>query len=308
MACPNRPDRGLWRLAAAQHGVVTRAQLLDLCLTRSAILHGLRTRRLWSVHPGVYAVGRPELSREGVWLAAVLACGARAALSHLSAAELWEIVDRAPRQSHVSVPSGAGRAGPRGVRLHRAVTLRREEVTQRRGIPVTTLPRTLVDLAGVLDRPSLKRAVRQCERLHRLDLAELRPALDDAPRNAFRHARLRRVLDGYVAGTGRADSELEAAFLELCARHRLPPPETQAPIGPYRADFLWRAQRLVVETDGRQSHDGFVAFRDDRVKDRVLRAAGFVVLRFTFAEVVREPRTVAAEVARALTKGGSSTR
>jgi hypothetical protein len=116
--------------------------------------------------------------------------------------------------------------------------LRPDDVTERHAIPVTSLQRTLTDLAGVLDEKEVKIALRQCERVHGLDLAHLRVILDDFPRHSHRHARLRHLLDDYVPAN--TESELEAAFLDLCARHHLPIPEPQVAIGPYRADFLWR--------------------------------------------------------------------
>lgn len=186
----------------------------------------------------------------------------------------------------------AGRQGPRGIELHRTTTLRREDVVRRADIPVTTLARTLVDLMGVFDSARLKSAIRHAERLHRLDLAQLRSNLEELPRKPYRHARLRRMLDAYLPGSGATDSDLEADFLELCVNHGLPTPETQARVGPYRADFLWRDLHLVVETDGRHSHDGFIAFRDDRVRDRAMKAAGLEALRFTSSEVAREPQRV----------------
>lgn len=124
--------------------------------------------------------------------------------------------------------------------------------------------------------------------------------LTEQPRKPYRHARLRQLLDAYVPESGATDSDLEADFLELCVRHGLPSPETQAPVGPYRADFLWRDLRLVVETDGRCSHDGFIAFRDDRVRDRAMKAAGLDVLRFTSSGVAREPDRVVQELSAAI--------
>ena len=293
-----RLDPQIWALASRQRGIVTRAQLRAAGFTRSAITHRVQTGRLWRVYRDVFAVGRAELTPEGGWLAAVLACGNDAALSHLSAAALWEIRERqAPRQPQVSLPTQAGRRPPRGIELHRVATLRANDVTKRNAIPVTTLQRTLVDLAGILDEKQLRSALRQSERIHRLDLAQLRVSLDDVSRYSTRHARLRRLVDDYIpAGT---DSEVEAAFLELCARHGLPIPETQVPIGRYRVDFLWPDLNLVVETDGRDTHDGFIAFRNDRVRDRAVKAAGLEVLRFTGTEVLREPRKVACEVSAA---------
>jgi very-short-patch-repair endonuclease len=299
MACTNRRDLEMQLIARRQLGLVTRAQLLDAGVTRSAIEHRARTGVLWRVYPGVYAVGRPALTREGRWLAAVLACGNRAALSHLSAAVLWGIEDRRlPSRPTVSVPTDAGRSGPPGVDLHRASSLRPDDVTKRNAVPVTTLPRTLTDLAAVLDDQQLKSALRQAERLHRLDLARFRASLGDFPASSHRHARLRHLLDDYVPA--RTDSDLEAAFLELCTKHGVPRPETQVPIGPYRADFLWPHAKLVVETDGRDAHDGFVAFREDRVRDRAMKSAGFEVLRFTASEVRRDGQTIVRDVLSAL--------
>jgi very-short-patch-repair endonuclease len=192
------------------------------------------------------------------------------------------------------VPTRSGRVSRHGIHVHRTATLQPNDVTERNAIPVTTLPRTLADLAAILDDRQLKSTVRQSERIHKLDLAQLRVSLDDVPPTSARHARLRHLLDAYIPAT--TDSELEAAFLELCAHHGLPLPETQVPIGRYRVDFLWPDLNLVVETDGRDAHDGFIAFREDRVRDRALKAAGLDVLRFTGAEVFRKPAAVAGEL------------
>jgi very-short-patch-repair endonuclease len=298
VACITRQEHQIWVLARRQYGLVSGAQLRAMGFSRAAISHRVRTGRLWRVHRDVFAVGRAELTREGTWLAAVLACGDGAALSHLSAADLWGIRERPrPSQPSVSVPGYAGRTGPRGVDVHRIATLRTNDTTERNAIPVTTLPRTLADLAAILNDKQLKSAVRQSERIHRLDLAQLRDSLGDVPPRRG-HARLRRLLDDYVPG--KTDSELEAAFLELCADQDLPMPETQVQIGPYRVDFLWPDLNLVVETDGRDAHDGFVAFREDRIRDRALKAAGLEVLRFTGAEVLREPKAVKRELAAAV--------
>jgi hypothetical protein len=284
-------------LAARQHGLVTRAQLLDAGLSPQAIKHRLRTGRIHHVQRSVFAVGRPALTREGVWLAAVLACGQGAALSHLSAAALWGIWEGATtRRPQVSVSTGNGCKGPRGIDVHRAPTLQPNDITERHGIPVTTLARTLIDLAAILDAKQMKSAVRHAERIHRLDLARLRASLDAFPKSSHRHTRLRRILDVYVPGTGQTEGEPEAAFLELCAAHGLPLPETQVPIGRYRADFVWRDLGLVVEIDDRASHDGYIAFHDDRVRDRAMKAAGLDVLRFTSNEVIRERAKVAREL------------
>ena len=277
------------------------ATLLASGLTRSAIRHRVRSGLLHPVHTGVYAIGRPELSREGRWFAAVLACGLHAVLSHVPAALLWRLLDRADERPHVSVPTQAGRSAPRGVTLHRAATMLATDRTKRDGIPVTTVERTLIDLARTGERRALKAAVRQAERLHRIDLAALRTRVSE-PRTSIGHARLFSLLSDYVAGSGMTDSELEALFFELCARRRLPRPEVQVPVGPFRADFLWRPERLIVETDGRETHDTDVAFLDDRVRHRALTAVGYEILPFTWSEVVLRPGAVAREIRAALAR------
>jgi hypothetical protein len=241
-------------------------------------------------------LGRPTLTREGRWLAAVLACGEGAALSYLCAAALWEIWERAvPLQAQVSVPSLGGHRGRPGIELHRTV-LAAEDVTARSAIPVTSLPRTLLDLAAVLDTRRLRSALRQAERVHRLDLKSLRESSDAAPRGSVKHGRLRRALDAYVPGAARTEADAEMAFLELWPRGVVPRPECQVEIGRWRADFLWREVGLVVEIDDRQSHDGYVAFHEDRVRDRAMKALGLEVLRFSRTEVLRAPAAVAREV------------
>lgn len=292
----------LWRLAARQHGVVSRRQLEGAGLTRSAVAHRLRTRRLWLLHRGVYAVGRRQLSDEGAWIAAVMACGPTAVLSHGSAAALWDLcAERRGALRHVSVPSQSGRSAARSgsIELHRSATLRSDDVSCRRGVPVTTLGRTLLDVAPGLGDRALRSLLREAEYRYRLDLGVLRRSLDGTGRST-KHGRLRRALDVWVPGIGRSESELELEFLTLCAHWKLPLPEVQVRLGRHRADFAWRERALVVETDGYEAHRGRVAFGADRAKDRALRAAGYEVLRFTWGEVVGAPARVARELRGAL--------
>jgi hypothetical protein len=230
-------------------------------------------------------------------MAAVLACGVDAALSHLSAATLWAIWERAaPSRPQVSVSTHTGRHAPPGIDLHRSRTLTRNDITTRHGIPVTTLARTLLDITSDLNPKQLKAALRRSERLHKLDLPRLRHSLDALPPSDHRRARLASVLDQYVPGTAKTEGDPEAAFLEICASHGFPLPEPQVEIGPYRVDFLWRDLRLAVEIDDRGSHDGYIAFREDRARDRFLKAAGLDVLRFTDQEILHEPQAVAREL------------
>jgi very-short-patch-repair endonuclease len=297
-----RLDKHLWDLSRSQNGAVSRWDLTDAGLSSDAIAHRVRTGRLWPWFGGgqAFAVGRPELSQRGVWRAALFAAGPDAVLSHFSAAALWELrPEGSEARPHVSVPTQSGRMTPRGVCLHRAATLGPEDVTMRGGLPVTTLRRTLLDQTLLVDTRQLRALLREAEYRHALDLAELRRSLD-VPGRSPRHGRLRRTLDAWVPGIGLTETELEAKFLELCARRRIPLPQVQVRHGDHRPDFLWREARLIVEVDGYEAHRGRIAFQTDRARDRALKAQGYDVLRFTWAEVVAQPAMVARELKAAL--------
>jgi very-short-patch-repair endonuclease len=269
---------------------VTHRQLIDAGMSMSAIRHARRKRRLFLKYPGVYAVGRRDLTREGRWMAAVLACGDGAALSHVPAGLLWKILERGDERPHVTVPRH--RTGPAGVLTHQA----RVATEKRLRIPVTCLIQTLIDLAGDLEPDALKAAVREAVRIHALDVRTLNAAVAE-PRTDWRKARLRTVCDLWVPNIELTQSELEARFYELVARHGLPLPELQRPFGRYRSDFIWPAARLVVETDGRD-HLTPAARQADAARDRAFAAAGYVVLRFMWADVVNRPAEVIRDVSR----------
>jgi very-short-patch-repair endonuclease len=283
------------RLARDQHHVVAYRQLRAAGMSHEAIRHAVRTRRLFVVYRGVYAVGRRELTREGRWMAAVLACGNGALLSHRPAGLAWLVLERGDERPHVTVPGR--RRGPAGVRVHQVDGLR---PATRLRIPVTSLTDTLVDLAGDLDPHALKAAVRQAVRVHALDLRDLRDEVAE-PASSWKKARLRRLCDLWVPNVELTQSELEARFFELCARGHLRMPAVQRPFGPYRSDFVWEDVKLVVETDGRD-HDTAVSRLDDRVRDRALVAAGYTVLRFTWTEIVNRPAQVLRELREALAR------
>ena len=166
-----------WALVEAQHGVVARRQLLELGFSPKAIKHRIATGRLRPVWRGVYAVGRPQLTRYGHWMAAVLACGAEAVLSHRSAAALWGFLQATRGPVDVSVPA---RLAPRypGIRVHRRAGLRPSEVTRLHGIPVTTPACTLIDIAIGLGAKRLEAAVNEADKLDLIDPDRLRTALD----------------------------------------------------------------------------------------------------------------------------------
>jgi hypothetical protein len=300
---PPPADRRIVRLAAAQHGVVSRAQLEAAGVARGAIERRLALGRLHRVHRGVYAVGHPLLSRAGRWMAAVLACGPGAVLSHQSAAALWGIRPARHVPIEVTCRSRAGRRPRKGIIVHRTRRLAAGEVTRREAIPVTTPARTLLDLAEVVPRRALERAIDEAERLRLFDLRAVRAVLHS---NGGRRgaALLGSVLEEHHIGSTLTRSELEERFLALCRAHNVPVPEVNEPIGPYEVDFLWRAGRLIAETDGRESHGTRAAFEHDRARDARLTVAGYRVVRFTYRQVLREPKVVASVVRSLLRAAG----
>ena len=284
-------QRLVWELAARQHDVVTRVQLLALGITSAAIRHALGSGRLHPVHPGVYAVGRPGLSRFGRWMAAVLACGPEAALSHGTAAALWGIrPEPAGARIHVTVPPSR-RSRASGVVVHRR-EVRRETVE---GISLASPVETLVDLATELRAPALERAVNDADRLDLVDPEELRDALDALPRRPGIRA-LRQLLDRLTFRL--TDSELERRFLALVRRAGLPQPLTRRVVNGFRVDFWWPTLGLVVETDGLRYHRTPAQQARDRLRDQVHLAAGLAPLRFTHAQVVYESDHVIATLRR----------
>lgn len=284
--------RPLAGLAGRQHGVVGRAQLKALGLTDDQIEWRAKRGDLVRLYRGVYAVGHAALSREGRWMAATLALGAQAVLSHRSAAELWALVPGSSPSIHVTVPGGGSRSRRRGLVVHRSSA----ESSRRRGIPVTPPPRTLLDLAEVTDRRGLERAVDEGERLRLCSERQLR-AVAAAHPGRVGAARLRTLLGYHLPGTTATANDFEELFLALCREHGLPPPECNVPLRRYRPDFLWRDERLIVETDGRATHGTRQAFERDRARDAELTAAGWRVLRFTWRQLTEQPEWVSRKVA-----------
>lgn len=286
-----RPDAIVAVRAARQHGVVSYRQLIDDGLTRRAIEHRTRVGWLHRVHRGVYAVGHPSLTREGRWMAAVLACGDDAGLSHVCATALWEIRPYSGEWIDVTIATSAGRARRDRIRVHRCGSLAPDEITTQRGIPVTTVARTLLDVAATLAPPSLARTVEQSEIGRLFDLTAVARTIARHP-NHPGAAPLSAALERY-----RPDeltrSELEHAFLALCDAHRIPRPLVNHIVEGREVDFFWPEQRLIVETDGRATHLTRAAFERDRARDAAHLALGYRVLRFTEPQVMRDESTVA---------------
>jgi hypothetical protein len=281
-----RPISSTDELASRQYGVVSRSQLLAAGLHPSRIARELRARRLHRVHVGVYAVGHRSLSVEGRWLAAVLACGVCAVLSHRSGAVLWRL--RTSDSGIASVTAPVQLTRPR-IETHRG-RLATADRTVQRGIPVTSVSRTIVDVGHLLDDESLERVVREAQFRGLWNETAIRDALSRRS-----SPRVRASL-GDVAPT---QTRLEDRFLRLCDRHGIPRPLTQQGARP-RLDFVWPAHRLVVEVDGWESHRTRVAFQQDRTTTNALQLDGFVVLRFTWEDVNRRPAMVAGQIRRAL--------
>jgi very-short-patch-repair endonuclease len=263
-------------LARRQWGVVTREQLIERGMGTRGISDWVRDGRLHRLHRSIYAYGHDRLRIEGRWLGAVLACGPGAVLSHRSAALLWEIRQSGSGLVDVTVPSQNGRRERAGIRIHRSARLGAEQVTAQRAIPVTTLARTLLDLADVLHPQALRRAITEAEYRGRFDLTSLIAVVQNNP--GRRGAKVMRAAE--QAGH-RTRSPLEDRFLAFVDRWRVEEPESNVWLEGYEVDFLWRRVRLVVELDGAAEHGTRAAVRRDRRRDRVLWRAGFRTMRLT---------------------------
>jgi very-short-patch-repair endonuclease len=285
--------RALWALAREQHWTVARWQLLDLGFSRHWIDHRIAAGRLHPLRHGVYAVGRPHVTPYGRWMAAVLACGPTAVLSHDSAAALWGIRRGGANRFEVSVLSERKR-GPKGIAVHRRPGLRPDEVTRSHGIPVTTPIRTLIDIAVRLDREPLEAAINEADKLDLCDPEELRSALDGVAGQLGVRA-LRTVLDRRTFTL--TDSELERRFLRIVRGMGLAEPATGVWVNGFKVDFHWPDLGLVVETDGLRFHRTPAEQARDRVRDQRHTAAGLTPLRFTRAQVRFEPGYVGETVA-----------
>jgi len=288
-----RDDEVIASLAERQYGVVARAQLAALGLGARAIDHRLQRKRLHPLHRGVYAVGQRRLRREARWMAAVLAYGPGAVLSHRPGGAHWQLVtDRGPCE--VTVPK-ARRSRP-GIRVHQAC-LPADEVTVHEGIPITTVPRTLFDLAAVLPERQLERAINEAEVLHLWDELSLDHLLHRYPRHRGSKA-VRTALHRRRQGSTATKSELEEMFLALTDQAGMPRPEVNVPVEGFEVDAVWRDVRLVVELDGRDTHGTAAAFERDRARDRALQVAGWRPVRITYRQMCDTPRAVIADVRR----------
>ncbi len=281
-------------LAARQHGVVARRQLFAVGLSRGAIDRRLATGRLHFLHPAVYAVGQPRIAGLGHLLAAVLACGDEALLSHRSAAAVWGLLPYAGARVHVTA-ARRGRRSLRGICVHSIRRPHAENRAARSGIPLTSVARTLLDLAQNVRQDQLERAFEQAERLRLLDLAAVARLCERS--NGHRGlTRLRPLVAQAWRPVAETRSELERRFLRLCDDAGLPPAAVNVVVAGHEVDALWRAARLVVEVDGFEYHGTRAAFERDPARDADLQLAGFRVLRVTAQRLSREPQAVASAI------------
>jgi very-short-patch-repair endonuclease len=267
-------DARLASLAGKQHGVVSNRQLRELGIDKSGVWRRVRSGGLHRLYRGVYAVGYRAGNPKASWMAAVLACGTDAALSHRSAASLWGLLVPVGGPVDVSVPGTGGRSPRAGIRLHRRRSRLLGQVVERDGIRVTTPAQTIVDLRRAVPRWQWRRAVRQAE----IKGLRLEPDTE----------------------TDRTRSDLERDFLRLCRRYRLPAPEVNVKVGRWTVDFLWRRERVAVETDFYDYHRGRIAFQDDRTRELELRQRGLAVRRFSEEQVNDHAAEVAADLRDAL--------
>lgn len=275
-------------LATRQYGAIARRQLLAVGLTRSKIAHWLASERLHPRYPGVYALGRPDLSTEGQIAAGLLYAGAGAALAGPSALWWLELLTRRPPLIHIDAP---GKHSPRDdLRIRHPREVAR---VWRQGLPVVALPQALLLAAGSLPHNSLRLVLARAEFKGLLDLHSLQAALGEGREGS---SAVRAAMDAHLPQLARCSNGLERDFILLCERLSLPLPEPNPRIGRYRPDMLWREAKLIVELDGRAAHHTPAQLVADARRQGELKRLGYLVLRFTWDDVHQRPESVAAEV------------
>lgn len=284
------PERALAALAGCQHGVVSHRQLIELGFGRAAIQRRVRAGRLHPLHRGVYAVGHTHVTVRGRWIAALLAIGPGAVLSHRSAAAILDLQASVGNRVDVTAP-GRGRRPRSGIARHQVRELVSEDVTRRDGLPVTSVARTLLDLGDTLHPAQLARTFERADQLRILDFDAMERVL---ARGVGRRGvpTLAKLTAGERAPPADTRSALEQRFVELCRDGGLPAPALNVLVAGYAVDAVWLSDRLVVELDGYTYHRSRRTFEADRVRDAALQLAGFKVLRVTHRRLEAEPGNV----------------
>jgi len=287
-------SREAWELAGRQHGVVARRQLLALGFNAREIEHRVGRGRLHLVMRGVYAVGWPQMTQERHWMAAVLACGDRAVLSHRSAAALWNIGTERNGIVDISVTRRAELKRP-GLHVRGRPSLSTTDTVTRDGIPVTSLTQTLLDLATELPERRVERAINEADKRNFVDPETLRVELDGRAGEPGAPL-LCCLLDKRTLCL--SDSDLEILFRPIAMEAGLPLPLTKQMLNGFEVDFYWPDLGLVVETDGLRYHRTPSTQARDAQRDRAHTLAGMIPLRFTHYEIKYEHPKVAAELSR----------
>ncbi|HEX4344046.1 MAG TPA: type IV toxin-antitoxin system AbiEi family antitoxin domain-containing protein [Solirubrobacteraceae bacterium] len=286
-------------MAGEQHGQVSTHQLRACGLDSKAIARRVRDGRLHRVHRGVYAVGHAGLTREGRFVAAVLACGDGAALSHVAAAALWGMLPWDERHPEVTV-AGTGTRRIAGIRVHRARALHERDVVRRLGIRVTSPARTLLDLAAILPPRVLRAAARRAQAEKRVSVRQLVEVVQRSNGHHGAGALMTIATDGPAP----TRSVLEDLLLDLLDGAGIPRPEINPSLRlDGRAvipDFLWPREGLVVEADGAAWHDDRLSRRDDADRQASLEAHGYRVVRVTWRQIVDHPQQTLARIRAAL--------
>jgi predicted transcriptional regulator of viral defense system len=283
-----RDTKGIAELATRQHGVISRKQLLGAGVVESTVDRWLAGRRLHRIHPGVYALGHSALSLDGRLFAALLYGGDQAVLSHTTAAWAWSLIDAEPMRIHLTVPGR--RSSLPDVRVHRARWI---PVGECRGFPVTSVARTLVDLAAMLSIGELRRALAEADYHRMLSANEISLALKSG-RPGSRALRL--ALNKHLPQLAQTFSVLEERFLELCQSAGLPLPEVNVMVGGMQVDALWREPGLIVELDGAAAHGSWARASRDRERELALRGMGFRVVRYTWRQITQRAAEVVADL------------
>jgi very-short-patch-repair endonuclease len=281
-------------LAEGQHGVVARRQLLGLGFSPAMVRARVAAGRLHRIHRGVYAVGHRKLTLKGRWMAAVLACGAEALLSHRAALALWDLRQTATGLIEVTV-RGPGKPGPEDVLVRCTRVLAEQDVAEVDGIPVTSLAWTVVDYAGIAHRQQLRSVLEALERRGLYIGRELDELLERTPNRKGVKA-VRAVIAEMTGPAPWLQSKLEETFAELIRRSDLPDYEANVMVEGEVVDVLWRQERVIVELDGFAFHKSRARFEADRRRDAKLMVAGYRVLRITQQRLTNEPEAVLAEI------------
>lgn len=268
-------------------------------MAKHEIQYRITIGRLHPVERCVYSVGHDDLTVEGRWMAAVLACGDGSVLSHRSGADLLGIAPYRGRWIDVTAPRRRRSRGPLKAHFTRLDPL---DVTVEDNIPVTSVARTLLDLASIVDCRRVERALERAEKLELFDLREIEATCRRSPG----HHGLKNLTEALTLHLpdNRTRSDLERDLLDLCRDHYLQLPEANAIVAGYEVDALWPDARLIVEVDSWEHHRDRAAFERDRVRDADLGLAGYTVIRITARRLIDQPEQVAALIRRALSSRG----